>query len=823
MNINQNYLKKAGIVLAFILGFWVIAMWYFAPALDGKMLQQGDMQQVRMMTANAKEIKEATGNYPLWSDRLFSGMPSNLITGIEQGSLLLKWKPLQLFHLVKHPFDFLFLSMLSTFLLLIIMKVDNFWAAAGAVGYAFMTFTLSSFEAGHITKVQAMALMPGVIAGLMLLSKEKWAQGGVVLAVFFGMMINFFHYQIAYYAGFIMGAYAIIAVIRGIQEKKFKSLFMQLGILVVASLLGAVTAIGKIYDTMEYSKATMRGGSEVTSEVPEKGQSTVGAKGLDIDYAFSWSYGIGESLTLFVPRFKGGSSDEAVPENEFGAERLPMYFGDMQFTSGPVYMGAILMFLFILGEVFAWNWRRWKPEDPDQKEFQYVTWFAVLTFGISLALAWGKNLAINEFLFEYLPYYNKFRTPMMALSIAQAVVPFYGIYAAYKMLSFSYTPEQQKAMIKASGITLASILGVIIVMAGGQSFSGPMDSQIGGAQSAQVMPVILKLRKTLVWNDVWRSAMFMILAFGILYGVLKGQLKTLHAGLVLIVLVGADLIGVSNRYLREEQWVEKEEEELILPSKIDEQVMADNKDYARVFDLRYSPFNDNHSAPFHRNVGGYHPAKLSRYQDVISFGITKAGSQLNGETIMNNPVLDMLNCKYVLSKGGERGEEVIIRSTAFGNAWFVNELKSYASAKEALNALQTENLKQVGILEGGNPTRKGIVRDSSDRIEISSYSSDSIVYTTSTKGTSFAVFSEVYYAEKNGAWKVYIDGKPAKAERVNYILRGVEIPTAGTHKVLWVYEPADRSLMLAAETGSSAALILALLAVIAMPLFKKND
>jgi len=408
---------------------------------------------------------------------------------------------------------------------------------------------------------------------------------------------------------------------------------------------------------------------------------------------------------------------------------------------------------------------------------------------------------------------------MMALSIAQAIVPFYAVYAVYKMVTFDYQEKERAAMIKASGITLGAILGVIIVMAGGQSLSSPMDAQIGGAQSAQVMPIILDLRKSLLWNDIWRSAIFMILAFGVIYGVMKNQLKSMHAGILLTLLIAVDLIGVSNRYLSEEQWVDKEDEEEILPSKIDEQVMANNKDQARVFDLRYSPFNDNHSAPFHRNVGGYHPAKLSRYQDIISFGITKSGTQLNGETIMNNPVLDMLNCKYVLSKG-QQGEEVILRNTAFGNAWLVNEVKNYSGAKEALNALQSEDLRKVAVLEGESESMN-VAKDSSDFIRMTQYSSDSIHYKSNTKGAGFAVFSEVYYAEKNGEWKVYIDGQAAKAQRANYILRGLALP-AGDHDILWVYEPADRSLMVATEAGSSAALILGLLAVIALPLFKRD-
>lgn len=822
MNINKDYLKQAGVLLGFILGFWVLSMWFLSPALDGKLLQQGDMQQVRMMTAHAKEVKEATGTYPMWSDRLFSGMPSNLITGVEQGSVLHQLKPLHLFNLVKYPFDFLYLSMLSTFVLLLIMKVDKFWAAAGAVGYAFMTFTLSSFEAGHVTKVEAMALLPGVIAGLMLLQQQKWFKGGVVLAVFFGIIITYFHYQIAYYAGFIMGSFAVIALIKALKEKTLKQWLIQISIMALASVLAVGTAVGKIYDTMEYSKATMRGGSEVTSETPEKGQKTVSANGLDIDYAFSWSYGISETFTLFVPRFKGGSSDEPVPENDFGAERLPMYFGEMQFTSGPVYMGAILMFLFILGEVFAFNANKWRPNSKEWREFQYVTWFALLTFGISLMLAWGKNLGINAWLFEVLPYYNKFRTPMMALSIAQAVVPFYAIYATYKMINFDYSEAERKSMIKNSLITLGSVLGVILIMANGQSLSGPMDAQIGGQQSAQVLPIIIDLRKTLLWNDIWRSATFMILAFVLIYGVLKNQLKSLYAALGLTLLIGVDLIGVSGRYLSDEKWVEKEEEEQILPSKVDEQVMADNKDMARVFDLRYSPFNDNHSAPFHRNVGGYHPAKLSRYQDIISFGITKAGSQLNGETIMNNPVLDMLNCKYVLSRqqNAPGGEEVIVRPTAYGNVWFVGETRQYATPKEALNALQELNLRNTAILEG-NVSQGKYELDSSASIAVVKYTSDSITYKSNNANTGFAVFSEVYYAEKNGAWKVYIDGKPAQALRTNYILRGVEVP-AGSHTIVWVYEPADRSALIAVETATSAGLLLALLAIIALPVVRKD-
>ncbi len=820
MDINKEYLKKAGITAAFILGFWLLAMWYFSPALDGKMLQQGDMRQVRMMVQNAQEIKASTGEFPLWSDRLFSGMPSNLITGVKDGSFLINWRPLQLFFLVDHPFDFLFLSMLSTFILLLVLKVERTWAAAAAIGYAFMTFTLSSFEAGHITKVQAMSLLPGVIAGLLLINRKEWWKGAFVLSIFFGCIISFFHYQIAYYVAFIIAPFAVVTLFQFIEQRDVKSWFIQMAVVIVASLMAVFTGIGKIYDTMQYSKATMRGGSEVTSEIPEKGQKTVGAKGLDIDYAFSWSYGISETLTLFVPRFKGGSSDEQVPENEFGAERLPMYFGDLQFTSGPIYLGAILMYFFVLGGILSWNIRKWKPTDATWKEFYYLSAFAWLTVGISILLSWGKYFPLNNWLFEVLPYYNKFRTPMMALSIAQAVVPFYGIYAVYKIVQADFKSEEVKSIIKISGITLASILGVIILVAYSQKLQGASDSQIGGEQNKQIMPILIELRSKLLWNDVWRSAVFMIFGFALVYGVMKKQLKAMHAGIVLILLVAVDFIGVSNRYLREDQWVDKEEEEKILPSKIDEQIMAENKDAYRVFDLRYSPFNDNHSAPFHRNIGGYHPAKLSRYQDIISFGITKAGSQLNGETIMNNPVLDMLNCKYILSSGA-KGEEVLVRNTPMGHAWFTSTAKYYQTAKDALNSLQEEDLRKVAILEGDKSSVEYAV-DSNAQILLSYYSPDSLVYNSRSSSASFAVFSEVYYLEKNGGWNVFIDGKPAQGLRTNYILRGVEVPE-GEHQITWVYKASDRTALLAVEASTSGILILGLLAMIFIPIFKRED
>ena len=405
---------------------------------------------------------------------------------------------------------------------------------------------------------------------------------------------------------------------------------------------------------------------------------------------------------------------------------------------------------------------------------------------------------------------------MMAMVIAQVIVPFFGFYSLYRIISTKFSAENTKSAIKMSAIVAASILGVVLLGAISQKFSGLSDAEIakpyGPEQGSNLIKIIKDMRGKLLWNDVWRMVMFVVLALAMLYGALKKQIKPIVVSVVMILLVAIDMLGVSGRYLSDENWEEAETENEIVPSKLDEQILADNKTNARVFDLRYNPFNDNHSAPFHRNVGGYHPAKLSRYQDIISFGIMKNGGQLSSETIMNNNVLDMLNCKYVLTRDEKSGvENVMLRSTTLGSAWFVDSVSMSNSPKEALMVLNRINSKNTAVVESkeqDKPSKTIYGKDTSRNIKITSYALDTIKYQANNAQEGLAIFSEVYYNEKNGGWKVYVDGKPAKALRANYILRAVEVP-AGNHSVVWIYEPADRSLFLNVEMASSALILLA--------------
>jgi hypothetical protein len=839
MNLNKHFLKQAGLFLLFVIGFWFITLWYLAPPSEGMVLKQGDMQQVRLMRYAAEQVKETTGTLPHWNDRLFSGMPGSLITGIEQGSLLLKYKVIELFGLVKSPFNFLFVAMLSMFVLLLSVKVDRWLAAAGAIGYAFMTFSISSYEAGHITKVLAMGAMPGVIGGLALLSQRRYLLGAAVTALFFGMVVNYFHYQIAYYAGIMVGLYFLVELVSAIRSKDFKHMLLSSGIAIVAMGLAVLTCVGKLADTNDYAKATMRGGSAVAEATGAKG-AQVGKKGLDMDYAFSWSYGIDETFTLLVPGFKGGSSNELVSDADFGDTRLPLYFGDLQFTSGPVYLGASLVFLFVFGLMLAFVWKKDKPLDSDAQLNYNWAIFGLVTFLVSVILGWGRHFFINEFLFDSLPYYNKFRTPMMALVIAQVVVPMIGILGLYRFIVLvqgdGLSEVAQKKVFKNTLILAGVMVGAVVLLTMSTDFSSPeTDKRIAEQGGMETVNKIKDLRSGLVWDDIFRSILFIVALIGLVYLALKKQASTLVAGAVMILLVGFDMIGISKRYLTDDNWEDKETEEAVLPSVIDNQIIANNKDGKRVFDYRggiNGAFNDNRAGAFHRNVGGYHPAKMSRYQDVMSYCIGSSSPTGSGD-IMNNHALDMLNCGFIMGISQDGKSEIVVpRTTALGHAWFVDSVDEAATAKEALNMINTLNLRKHAVIEGGDYKAgataglalgaRNFATDSTAAVTRLFYSNDSIAYESNNNQAGLAVFSEIYYNEKNGAWKAFVDGKEAKALRVNYVLRGLEIP-AGKHAVTWVYQPADRSMMVNIEWTSSALILLLVGGSLVQLMLKKDE
>lgn len=816
MSLNKKFLTQAGLFLVFVLGFWAVSAIYLSPAIGGeKVLRQGDMQQTRLMRAELDSFKELHGEYPGWSDGLFSGMPTSLISGIPNGNLVYQTGIVQLFNLVNTPFNFLFVAMISMFVLLIAAGVNRWLAAAGALGYAFMTFSITSYEAGHITKVLAMGAMPGMLAGLVYLNRKMYLAGIAVLALFFTLTVGYFHYQIAFYAGIIAAVFLLFSVVKAVLGNDIKHALIMGALGVLGLGAGVVTNLGKIIDTEQYGRATMRGGSEVASEVPKDGpKQQVAKKGLDREYAFSWSYSPTETFTLLVPRFVGGSSGESIGENDITQDdsKLPLYFGDLQFTSGPVYMGAVFIFLFILAIVSILVLSKSEPEKYSLA--RGIMWFAITTTAISIILAFGRFFSFNNLLFDYLPFYNKFRTPMMALAIAQVTVPFLGLYGLHLLLSSDLgKSDVLKKIFKNTLIASGVLVGLAGVVLFSSDFSAPGDAQLKDrGWPAEAVQKLKDLRSSVAWKDLFRSLVFMGLAYLLVWLVaIKKQNKALvWAGMILLIL--ADMVGVSKRYLSDENWEDKAVEEEIIPTPKDQALMAVNKNHARVFDLRYNPFNDAHSAPWHRSIGGYHPAKLSRYQDVISYCITPNGGSLSFEGMMKNNALDMLNCAYILSVSqDQKSEEVFSRPTALGNAWFVSKVIHVPTAKAAIETINTFNPSNEAVFEDKEsikPAADSYIKDSTASIEISQYGLDTISYKVNNSNKGFAVFSEIYYNESNGSWSCFADGKEVPIIRVNYILRGADIP-AGTKSVKMVYnKQVNRYLTL--ERGTSGLILLLL-------------
>jgi hypothetical protein len=428
---------------------------------------------------------------------------------------------------------------------------------------------------------------------------------------------------------------------------------------------------------------------------------------------------------------------------------------------------------------------------------------------------------------------------MMALVIAQVVVPMIGLLGLYRFVqlvqSDGLSEAAQQKVFKNSLILAGVLLGTVMLITVMSDFASPeTDKRIAEQGGMETVNKIKELRSGLVWDDIFRSILFVVALLGLIYVALKKQASTLVVGVIVLMLVGFDMIGVSKRYLTDDNWEDKETEEAILPSTVDNQIIANNKDGKRVIDYRggiNGAFNDNRAGAFHRNVGGYHPAKMSRYQDVMSYCIGSAGPTGSGD-LMNNHALDMLNCGFIMGISQDGKSEIVVpRMTALGHAWFVDSVAEAPTAKEALSMINTLNLRKNAVIEADDfkaDAGSGFVlgtrtfaKDSTSGINRVFYSNDSIAYESNSGNNGLAVFSEIYYNEKNGAWKAYIDGKEAKALRVNYVLRGLEIP-AGKHNVTWVYEPADRSTMVNIEWASSA-LILLLVGGSLVQLMLKNE
>ena len=630
-------------------------------------------------------------------------------------------------------------------------------------------------EAGHNTKSLAIAYIPLVLAGLLYAfrrgSRHLWL-GAALFAFGLTMHIRANHLQITYYLLLLVLVFGAVELVYAIKEKALAAFLKTTAVLAVAAILAAGVSFGRLYTTIEYGKYSIRG----KSELKEANSGDKKSAGLDRDYAFGWSYGVGETMTLLIPNFYGGASQGALDENSETAREfarlgvppaqmqellgaLPLYWGDQPGTSGPVYVGAIICFLFVLGLLMA--------------DKRLRIWLLIATV-LSVVLAWGKNFeAFNYFMFDHFPGYNKFRAVSMALVIAQIAMPLLAIFALYRFLQ---QPGDRKAaekkLLLAAGITGGLCL-LVVVLAGMASFVGAADAQL--EQMQWPVRALRADRESMMRSDAFRSLVFILLAAGVLYFYLKQKLSATTATVVAGLLILVDLWAVDKRYLSNDDFQKRLVETHFQPSAADQLILQDKDLSYRVINLA-NPFNDARTSYFHKSIGGYHGAKLRRYQDVIDKHI----SQNNLE------VLNMLNTRYFITTDPQ--QPVQRNQQALGNAWFVEKLIPVNTPDEELAALTTLHPASEAVVDVTRfPLKDKTFPATGSQIRLTAYAPNHLQYEMNAPADGFVVFSEIYYQD---GWNAYLDGKPVDHIRVNYILRGMPVP-AGKHKIEFKFEPRE--------------------------------
>lgn len=788
-------------------------------------MNQQDITGWKGMAQQSLDYNEKYGRFPLWTNALFSGMPAYTIameatvpifTSYLHGAMTL-WLP--------KPMNFFFLASICFYFLCCVLRIHPALGITGALAYAYCSYSAVIVAVGHDTKMQAIGLAPAVIGSVLLLLQRKYLWGLGLLSVVFSYQIGTQHLQVVYYTFIVIGLLVVTYLITQRKKESIKNLLLPLPLILLGTVIGYLTFAVSLFPLQEYAKETIRGGrSELTPVGTDAANKTKG--GLDKDYAFNYSYGIGETLTLTVPGIYGGSqggrehksatafsekmTEAGVPEDQ----ALQMangysYWGNQPGTSGPVYVGAVLCFLFLFGLVYLDSWHKW--------------WLLVATI-VGIVLAWGKNFsALNYFLFDYLPFYNKFRAPTIALVIPQLTFPLMGALAVNQLLTDKRSKAEIGKKFKTSLYVAGGLILLLVLMYFSLSYKSANDQKIAdsftqammaqGGNNPQVRQQAAEFgrsavrslqedRKALYGGDLLRSILFMAAAAGIVWALVRNKIKPMYGMGALALLVLLDLLPVDKRYLNSDSFVEKEEfDATFTPTEADKVILADAAKPFRVFDQTEDPFNNTTAASrtsyFHHSVGGYHPAKLALYQDIIERQLSKG----------NMNVFNMLNTKYfIISNPANRQPQAQINPDAFGPVWLVKAIRFVNTADAEMAALDGTNLRDTAIVQQKFRDKINAlpVADSSARIAVKAYSNDKITYAYTSASPQFAVFSDVYYAL---GWDAYIDGAKADYVKTNYVLRGMALP-AGQHTIEFRFEPTSFTL------GNTVTLITSLLAVL---------
>ncbi|PCI94738.1 MAG: hypothetical protein COB15_13270 [Flavobacteriales bacterium] len=798
MNLFQNKYTQHFAAIFILL---IVAGIYFYPETQGKKILSHDQVSSAAAYKEIGDYKEK-GDKILWTSRIFSGMPAfqvaytvdqNLLIWVYKSNLLLP-KSLWLS----------FMLMFGFYLSLSILGYPMGIRLLGAISFALSTWFLLSIEAGHSTKMVTVSFIPPLIASILISYRGKWLLGGVLTSLFLGLAIMANHIQIIYFSVFFIAILFFVKLFKAFQEKDIAIFFKRTLILIAFGILGILPNITLLWTTYDYGNSSTRNGkSELTKQIDEKQGS-----GLDLDYAMAWSYGQSETINLLIPGVYGPGASlnknsetyqelrkKGVPKNQIKnyLKGIPMYYGTQSTPSGPSYMGAGLIFLFLLMFfLYKGNFK----------------WILLGTIILSIVFSWGGDfLIVNEFFFNHFPLFNKFRTPSMWLSLTMICISFGAMLSLKIIYEKQYDSEKLKKALFISGGILGGF-SILTYLFGSSmlDFDGPYDAQM--TQNGFPMDSVIQDRVNLVKSDALRTFAIIALLFGTIWAVLNNKLKSLTMALSIIsLIVIGDMWFVGKRFLNSDDFTKaKSFEKSIVATAADLQILNDKEVNYRVFNTSVNSFNELTPSYFHQHVGGYSAVKLSRYQDLIERHLSKG----------NMNVFNMLNAKYFIT--GQPGQEVAQQNPgAYGSVWFVDKIDWAKNADEEMEKLTDFDPRSTVIID---KRFKDYIRElklsnnPQNSIKLSSFHPDNMAYSSNSTTENFAVFSEIWY-KGNEDWKAYIDGKETEFIRVNYLLRGMKIP-AGKHEITFKFYPQVHYIGSKISLASSILIILMLLGLVIM-------
>lgn len=803
--------------IAAVLVFLLLSIIYFSPVLDGKQLSHNDTSQSIGASQEIIDYNKTHSDVALWTNSMFGGMPSYLIGLPMKSALSVVYTITNLDHW--RPVSFTFLYFLGFYIALLLFGVNPWLCIIGALGFGLSSYNLIIVAAGHNTQAIAIGYMAPVIAGIYYAVKKNVWIGGAVFALFLALQIYDNHLQITYYTALIILVLIATELFLAFKNKQLIDFLKRAGILAAFTILAISSNAARLWTTYEYGNYSIRGKSELTANKENQ------TSGLDKDYATAWSYGVGETLTLLIPNFRGGSSSEGLDANSASAKvmnekgvqdannivRQLAYWGDAQFTSGPFYVGAIIFFLFILGLFLI--------------KGPIKIWIIVATI-LSIMLSWGHNfMSLTDFFLDHFPGYNKFRTVEMILVIATVTMPLLAIITVQRILDGGIAKKEwQKALAWSVGLTggVSLVFAVLPGLAG--SFISANDSQFPD----WLKTAVISDREGLLRSDAFRSAIFILLSAGVLWAFVEKKLKVNTTLILLGCLIVIDQWSVDKRYLNSENFVsEFDAKTPFKPSTADQGILKDKSSDYRVLNIGVSTFNDASTSYFHKSIGGYHGAKIRRYQELVDHEIFKEIQQIAQRLskVKNSSALDsvflgtnalnMLNTRYLIYNPTA---PALPNSRALGNAWLVDKYRIVDNADQEIAAIsQIDPARQVVVNKKFANDLNGLVfqRDTNAMITLTSYSPNKVEYNFRGEGAQLAVFSEIYYPK---GWNAYIDGKNVSYFQADYVLRAMVVP-GGTHKIEFRFEPKSFILGSTISTWSSLILLLLLIGILVKEIY----